>query len=35
MIMQARLAAGWITEADLAPPADAEVAAAEPAPTTA
>jgi N utilization substance protein A len=35
MIMQARLAAGWITEADLAPPADAEEAAAEPAPTTA
>src|SRR5437764_1410373 len=31
MIMQARLKAGWITEADLAPPAEEE-AAAEPAP---
>lgn len=31
MIMQARLKAGWITEADLAPPAAAEDAAAEPA----
>ncbi len=33
MIMQARLKAGWITEADLAPPA-AEEAAAEPAAAT-
>src|SRR3954454_8103732 len=29
MIMQARLKAGWVTEADLAPPAEAEDAAAE------
>ena len=29
MIMQARLKAGWITEADLAPPPAAEAAAAE------
>ena len=27
MIMQARLKAGWVTEADLAPPAAAEEAA--------
>src|SRR5690242_18059042 len=32
MIMQARLKAGWITEADLAPPAETEEAAAEAAP---
>jgi N utilization substance protein A len=30
--MQARLKAGWITEADLAPPAAAEEAPTEPAP---
>ena len=29
IIMQARLAAGWITEADLAKPAEAEEAASE------
>jgi transcription termination/antitermination protein NusA len=29
MIMQARLKAGWITEADLAPPAAEEAPAAE------
>ena len=29
MIMQARLKAGWVTEADLAPPAEAEDATAE------
>jgi N utilization substance protein A len=29
MIMQARLKAGWITEADLAPPAAEETAVAE------
>jgi hypothetical protein len=29
MIMQARLKAGWITEADLAPPPAEEVSAAE------
>jgi N utilization substance protein A len=32
LIMQARLKAGWITEADLAPPAAAEEAPTEPAP---
>jgi N utilization substance protein A len=35
MIMQARLKAGWITEADLAPPAAAEAAPAEAAATPA
>jgi N utilization substance protein A len=35
MIMQARLKAGWITEADLAPPAPAEETPAEPAATPA
>jgi hypothetical protein len=29
MIMQARLKAGWVTEADLAPPAEAAPAEAE------
>jgi N utilization substance protein A len=31
MIMQARLKAGWVTEAELAPPPPAEEAAEEPA----
>ena len=35
MIMQARLKAGWVTEADLAPPPAAEEAAAEAAPAQA
>ena len=35
MIMQARLKAGWVTEADLAPPPAAEAAAAEAAPAQA
>jgi N utilization substance protein A len=35
MIMQARLTAGWVTEADLAPPPAAEDATAEPAPAQA
>jgi N utilization substance protein A len=32
MIMQARLKAGWVTEADLAPPAEEEATAEEAAP---
>jgi hypothetical protein len=35
MIMQARLMAGWVTEADLAPPQPAEPAPAETAETPA
>ena len=35
MIMQARLKAGWVTEADLAPPPAAEDATAETAPAQA
>ena len=35
MIMQARLKAGWITEADLAPPPAEAAAGREPKPTPA